>query len=180
MLFRSVVAEEVRELSGRTNEFSQQIRGNMLKIRNAVGEAEQTINAMASQDLNVALQSKQHVDNAMNEAQAASRKTAAAARDLSELTRQVEENVNTAVTSLQFQDMLTQLMGHVQQRLTALTQLAAALDVQHAATGDGSMAAARLSERAERLRQVLAAVRDGTAHNPVRQSSMDSGSVALF
>ena len=34
----AVVAEEVRELSGRTNEFSQQIRGNMLKIRNAVGE----------------------------------------------------------------------------------------------------------------------------------------------
>jgi methyl-accepting chemotaxis protein len=51
----AVVADEVRDLSGRTNHFSQQIRASLLSIQGTIGSTESAINQMAAQDMTFAL-----------------------------------------------------------------------------------------------------------------------------
>jgi len=183
----AVVAEEVRDLSSRTNQFSQQIRKNMTLVHDSARVTERAINEMASQDMNFALQSKQHVEEMMGGVQQVNQSMAEAARDLAAITREIEQNVNTAVTTLQFQDMVTQLVGHVKRRVDALngvsekiTLLAAWLAAEQPAAAEAPQRAQGLQKACEELHGLLEQVRQATIRNPVRQASMASGDVELF
>ena len=183
----SVVADEVRDLSGRTNQFSQQIRETIKHTQDAVREAEQSINQMASQDMTFALTSKQHVDEMMAEAKQVNLTMAAAAQELAVITRGVETNVNTAVTTLQFQDMVTQLLEHVRRRMEALTGVADKVTALATDLSASAMSASDQDERTLGLRrmcdellQLLANVQRATIRNPVRQASMATGDIEMF
>jgi methyl-accepting chemotaxis protein len=183
----SVVADEVRDLSGRTNQFSQQIRETIKHTQDAVREAEQSINQMASQDMTFALTSKQHVDEMMAEAKEVNATMAVAAQELAVITRGVETNVNSAVTTLQFQDMVTQLLEHVRQRMEALTgvvdkvtALAADLSASTLSSPDQDARTQGLRRTCDELIQLLATVQRATTRNPVRQASMATGDIEMF
>lgn len=185
----SVVADEVRDLSGRTNQFSQQIRKTITEVQESVHATERAIDQMASQDMTFALQSKQHVDEMMADVQQVNTAMGAAAQELAVITRGVESNVNTAVTTLQFQDMVTQLLGHVRRRMDALTGVSAkintlATDLTATSTAAPSADPAQRNEglrrACEELLELLAGVQQITIRNPVRQASMTTGEVELF
>jgi methyl-accepting chemotaxis protein len=183
----SVVADEVRDLSGRTNQFSQQIRKTITHVRESVEAAEQSINQMASQDMTFALQSKRQVDEMMGDVQQVNATMATAAQELAVITREVETNVNTAVTTLQFQDLVTQLLGHVRKRMDALTGVAAKinalavdLNANAAPTADHELRTQGLRRACEELLELLASVQQATIRNPVRQASMTTGDIELF
>jgi methyl-accepting chemotaxis protein len=86
--------------------------------------------------------------------------------------------VGQAVTALQFQDMTSQLLGHTRRRIDEIGALLKSLD------GIGSIAAAaaqgRETQTLDALERALAKAREATAHNPVAQASIDSGSIDLF
>ena len=63
----AVVADEVRGLSKRSEHFSQQIRSHMTTMHVSVQKAETAISAMASRDMNFALQSQGMVHKTMAE-----------------------------------------------------------------------------------------------------------------
>lgn len=109
----AVVADEVRDLSGRTNHFSQQIRSMMQSMQKSIGATETAINKMAAQDMTFALKSKQGVDDAMQRVSDVSRHTAQTVSELSHIAGIMEASVNQAVVSLQFQDAVTQLITQV-------------------------------------------------------------------
>jgi len=58
----AVVADEVRDLSARTTQFSQQINILMQGMQSSVKQTETAIQSMASQDMTFALESKQKVE----------------------------------------------------------------------------------------------------------------------
>jgi methyl-accepting chemotaxis protein len=183
----SVVADEVRDLSGRTSQFSQQIRGVIARVQESVHVTEVAIDRLASQDMTFALQSKRRVDEMMLDVQAVNRTMSESAVELSAVTREVEVNVNTAVTTLQFQDMVRQLLAHVIQRMDALNAVSAKLRELSAqlaapqAPGAGHETQVRsLEQSCTELTELLAQVRQMTVHSPVRQASMASGDVELF
>jgi methyl-accepting chemotaxis protein len=183
----SVVADEVRDLSGRTSQFSQQIRSAIAKVQEAVHVTEVAIDRLASQDMTFALQSKQHVDEMMRDAQKVNETIATSAGELSAVTREVEASVNAAVTTLQFQDMVRQLLAHVIQRIDALNGVSAQLRHLGGQLAGAESAGAdpetrvRGIERACReLSALLEAARQMTVHSPVRQASMASGEVEMF
>ncbi len=183
----SVVADEVRDLSGRTNQFSQQIRKTITHVQESVHVTGLAIDQMASQDMTFALQSKQHVDEMMADVQKVNTAMGAAAQELAVITRGVEENVNTAVSTLQFQDLVTQLLGHVKRRMDALTgvadkinAVAADLTANAAPTADEDGRAQGLRRACDELMELLTSVRQITIRNPVRQASMTTGDVELF
>ena len=111
----------------------------------------------------------------------------AAAQELAAITRGVESNVNIAVTTLQFQDMVTQLLGHVRRRMDALGGVAAKIN---ALAGDLTATAAPSADQEQRaqglglacaeLMELLTSVQQTTVRNPVRQASMTTGDVELF
>jgi methyl-accepting chemotaxis protein len=183
----SVVADEVRDLSGRTNQFSQQIRKTITDVQESVHATGRAINQMASQDMTFALESKRHVDEMMTDVQKVNTTMGSAARELCVITRGVEDNVNTAVTTLQFQDLVTQLLGHVRGRMDALTGVAnkinaLATDLTATATqsADHEQRTQGLRRACNELMELLASVQQTTIRNPVRQASMTTGDIEMF
>ena len=172
----AVVADEVRALSMRTTEFSRQIHSHIESMHAASGGAENAIADIASRDMNVALHSKRRVATMLNDIGVAHNKMLETAGQLARRTEKLEHDVNAAVTNMQFQDMVTQLLGHVTKRIDAVTNVtrtaASATDPSH--TEHDRMAAERALEAG------IAAAREATAKNPVKQGSMQTGEIELF
>lgn len=182
----AVVADEVRDLSGRTSHFSQQIRGLLGQMEVSIAATEGSINQMAAQDMTFALTSKGNVEQAMLGIEAMNRSTGETVAELSQIAGQVESVVNQAIMSLQFQDMVTQLLGHVTRRLEVLGELAGD-EVRLAATlRDTADPAASirtldaLRDHVDQLAQKLGNLKQSVDNNPVQQSGVASGDVELF
>ena len=173
----AIVADEVRALSSRTGEFSRQIHEHISCMHAAATDAERTIADIASRDMNVALQSKRRIDNMVAEIHAVHESTTQAASQLAERTAKLEHDVNAAVTNLQFQDIVTQLLGHVGKRIHAVSGVAAALAPLATLRADDPAARAA-AQRA--IDEALDHARTSTERNPVKQQSMQSGEVELF
>jgi methyl-accepting chemotaxis protein len=173
----AIVADEVRALSSRTGEFSRQIHDNISAMHTAATDAERTIADIASRDMNVALQSKRRIDNMVAEIHSVHDAATQAASQLAERTAKLEHDVNAAVTNLQFQDIVTQLLGHVGKRIHAVSGVTAAL-APLATLHPDDPAAREAAQRA--IDEALEHARTSTERNPVKQQSMQSGEVELF
>lgn len=182
----AVVADEVRDLSGRTNHFSQQIRDALGSMQATIEATEQAINQMAAQDMTFALTSKSDVEQAMNEIDNLNHRTGASVGELNEIAAQVEVSVGQAVLSLQFQDMVTQLLGHAVRRLDLLEEVVAG-EQEMARTLRNSRdpvetlrSLSALREHVDQLSEKLSALKKGVTNNPVSQTGYASGEVELF
>jgi len=116
----AVVADEVRDLSARTTKFSQQINATISSMHGSVRQSEVTIQHMASQDMTFALQSKQQITDIVNGMGQQNELRAQAIHSLGAGAAIVEGQVGRAITALNFQDMVSQLMNHVLKRVDAL------------------------------------------------------------
>jgi methyl-accepting chemotaxis protein len=98
----------------------------------------------------------------------------------------VAERINQAVTALQFQDMVSQLMDHVVRRVQAmeniLTQLSGLGQVLRAdaTRGDVGAAIANLHGETAKIATSLADLADLTGKNPVGQQALSRGDIELF
>lgn len=182
----AVVADEVRDLSGRTNHFSQQIRSSLVSMQENMELTEQAINRMAAQDMTFALTSKGDVENAMQGIESMNLRTGQMVGELNQIAEQIESAVNQAIVSLQFQDMVTQLLGHVGLRLDMLDEVVG--DEQKMAailreTRDPSEALRALEVirgHVDLLSEKLGTLKQGVSNNPVSQTGFASGEVELF
>lgn len=170
----AVVADEVRTLSQRTNQFSTEIRQHMDDINRSLAKAHDSIYSVASMDMNFALQSKARVQETMTRISAVNQRMAAAARSIDEHATGVSANVNVAVTALQFQDMTSQLLDHARMQMLLVDEMVLAV-ARSARDGDLDQGVERargqLREYAQRMREPL---------NPVKQEHIHSGAVELF
>ncbi len=182
----AVVADEVRDLSGRTNHFSQQIRGSLGNMQTTIEATERAINQMAAQDMTFALTSKSDVEVAMVGINEMNRRTGESVAELNAIADQVEQSINQAIMSLQFQDMVTQLLGHAGSRLDVLDEILA--DEQRMAsvmndTANPGAALAALSEiclHVDQISQKMGVISQKVDNNPVNQTGFASGEVELF
>ncbi|MDD2990022.1 MAG: methyl-accepting chemotaxis protein [Zoogloea sp.] len=178
----AVVADEVRDLSTRTSQCSQQIAVVMQGMREGVRGTEEAIEKLASTDMNFALESKQQVEQVLISMEGLNRQRGDAISHLAEHAQVMDAEVNRAVTALQFQDLVSQLIAHVERRVNGLTQLMGQFDalsgcIQQAATaGD----AAPLLRVVEEMRVQLAALEEKTGARPVRQQEVSHGEIDLF
>jgi len=178
----AVVADEVRHLSGRTNQFSQEIRAKVASVNDSVVSAEEAINVVASKDMNFTLQARQQVDLTMSEVQMINARMSSGVSRMSEIALHVERDVDASVTALQFQDMVTQLLSHLNRRVEALGMMHNALtDLGKCCAGsDIGRSDPRLAEALTRCARIVEEARAHAAHNPVSQTGMGSGDVELF
>ncbi|HEX5393015.1 MAG TPA: methyl-accepting chemotaxis protein [Rhodocyclaceae bacterium] len=182
----AVVADEVRDLSTRTTQFSQQIGELMQAMQVSVEQTEYAIQSMAGQDMTFALDSKSHVERVIQLMEQQGRQRMEAISEVATTAELMAQEVARAVTALQFQDMVSQLIGHVKSRISALDDvvrhfgdLASTLR-QEADKRDTRDAAISLQQEVIRMKQSLADLALTTSHNPVSQSAMSHGDVELF
>ena len=116
----AVVADEVRKLSGRSEQFSQQIRTMVGNVREAISTAETSIAHMASLDMGFAVESRKKVEATLERAQKANENMAVIIAQQDKITHKVDEVAGRAFASLQFHDMVDQLLGHSNTRIGTL------------------------------------------------------------
>jgi methyl-accepting chemotaxis protein len=180
----AVVAEEVRLLSDRTGQFSQQIRGEMENVHRALQDAGALIDHMASREVQSAQEAKAQAEQTLAGIQTVNASIAAGVKDMSQIAGEVSVNVNRAVSTLQFQDVASQLVGHTRKRVEQAEAMAQALSAltpplaQLSAANDERIAPALAA--LARVKDTVAQARARTAANPVRQQDMQTGSVDLF
>lgn len=97
------------------------------------------------------------------------------------LPEQADAAIGNAVTSLQFQDMVDQLLLHVMRRLDGMRAVWDRLDELARQERDGGRIAPETMARARQEIAALLVHADAARRgNPVRQAQMDSGDVELF
>ncbi len=182
----AVVADEVRDLSARTTQFSQEINGLMQGMQESVQQTEDAIQRMASQDMTFALESKQRVQEIIRTMESQNHSRLAAIGQLGAAAQEMDGRVNTAVTALQFQDMVSQLIDHVKLRIEALDgvvrhlgDLGEALSRDSAAS-DTHSAVDALKRETANIASSLHVLATETTKNPVSQRAMTQGDVELF
>ena len=112
----SVIASNIRELSKKTRRFNDQIGTQIGKARTTVNEVREIIAAMASRDLNVALSGKERIELMMKELEGFQHFMTENVDRASVATTRIAESTSQAITAMQFEDILNQLLVSIRQR----------------------------------------------------------------
>ncbi len=118
----SVVAEEVRKLSTKSNDSSCKIKGLILKILGRIDEASKGIKEMADNDVEQAESAKERVGKVLGEIVSASTKMTESVDRLVLSSRDIAADVSSLITTLQFQDITRQRVEHVMEPLCELQE----------------------------------------------------------
>lgn len=172
----AVVADEVRRLSKSTDTLSGQIRHRAETAKSTVTEVRDIVGAIASLDLNHAINAKGHVDEMLHGLEELNRTISSTMDRLNALNGAANQDVNTAVRALQFEDFATQILGEIStglQRLNAVNQ------------GLGTVCASACIEGTERhrvdtLQSILATERKSSILRSGGNSSASAGEIDLF
>jgi len=177
----AVVADEVRKLSARSEHFSMQIRGNVQQVHSALIDAEQSINQMASLDMDFALNSKTRLDAIMQRVQKSNSDMTQVIAKQTEISGQVNAVVGKAVTSLQFQDLVNQLLQHSRLRLDSMQEAWRIIGELAQKEQDGKLASPGDAEQVRmKIVEIFSVANRISNGNPVRQDDMQSGDIDLF
>ena len=179
----SVVAGEIRNLASNSNQFNEQIGSHVERARTAMEQLRGLVGAMASQDLNMALSTKGGIDAMLAHVTESDARTSKVADQVVEINRGLGSDVSTTIRSLQFEDILSQLINQTRQRLVELQDITTECtrDIQELACSP--IDAESLAQRAERVRNRLAIQREKArlrSRGPALQNSMDAGEIELF
>ena len=116
----AVVADEVRKLSQDTNRLSEQIRNRGEVTKSTVTMVRDIVGAIASLDLNDAINAKGHVDSMLQGLEETNHHISTTMDRLNQLNVEVNQHVNTAVQAMQFEDIFTQVISEISQDLERL------------------------------------------------------------
>lgn len=173
----AVVADEVRQLSMRSNALNEEIREGVTAGKQAIAAVRETVGEMASRDMNTAISGKDRVDRAFEQAEEHNEFLSSQINSLTAISDQINRDVGDAVRCLQFEDLVTQSMGAAEihlQRLNTLEQLVERMV---------DLAADPREQHIQSLKEDLeafSASRINSEEKAVGQDSMAGGEVELF
>jgi len=177
----AVVADEVRKLSSRSEQFSQQIRTTVSSVKEAIGTAESSISQMSSLDMGFAVESKKRVGEALERAQSVNEHMKIVIEQQGKVSREVEEVVGRAVSSLQFQDMVGQLLQHSNTRINSMKAAWIKMGDWSKEAAQGHAASLdKIDKMRTEISDIFATADAMGNRNPVRQEKMETGDIDLF
>ena len=168
----AVVASEVRQLSNHSKAFGRRIVDHVKEIRAAIERAERSTNDLASKDMNFVLQAKRETDKMMKALNMLHLRMLHGVSSISETSGTITKNVGHAVTALQFEDLVRQLLCGVLERVA---------HIEAVSLGMNGAAVVNKSEPEEEKRwETAVAVTDKRRTASVSQQDVDVGSIELF
>lgn len=178
-----VVADEVRHLADHSQRLSSEIAG-LVHDTEAVIESNKEVAAeMASKDMTFALDSKGRVEEMFDYVHSVNAEVESELGRAKEVAAEIEGSVGAAVTGLQFDDLITQLVEHVAELVEGGAETASALLRDHAQAALDTRPGSDFEEsvleflrsRSEQRRKLTA----GKAKS-VSQETMQVGEIELF
>jgi methyl-accepting chemotaxis protein len=180
----AVVADEVRALSRNSNDFSLRIRSVVQEARTDIDEARGIINKMASKDVTETMKSKARVDDMLESMQKYDVLLGEELNKISLVTEDISQSVNLAVRSLQFDDVVTQVIGYSQEHTGRLATLVELLDEQtRLVEKDINTDSENVDQAVMAFKESLMQLKEEWAQNvnkAVDQSSMEQGDIEMF
>jgi methyl-accepting chemotaxis protein len=171
------ISDEVRNLSDNTNKFSRQLHELASNVGNALAATERSFSGLASDDMSVLANSRQNVQLMIKELAEFNKTVTENAVELNIISTRIEQNVLVVISTLQFQDMSTQLIEHARLRMTALQEVA-----KEMGKGGGQSNKDYMERIAayNRLLDKHVASLDKQKANPVKQKDFGTGDIELF
>jgi methyl-accepting chemotaxis protein len=177
----AVVADEVRKLSGRSDQFSKQIRLNVQTVYTSISEANKYISKMASLDMTFALEAKAKIDDTLDHVKTINRGMVQIIEEQNEISNRVDKVVGNAVTSLQFQDMVGQLIQHSHTRISNMESAWERLGewAEHS-RDEQTPSLERISQMKKEINDIFAEAESLSERSPVQQRKLESSEIDLF
>lgn len=172
------ISDEVRNLSESTNKFSKQIHELMHEVHELLVAAEKSIHGLGSSDKALAMDCRTHVQDMIGALKSFNDTVSQNAVELNLISTKVEQNVLVVISTLQFQDMSTQLIEHARMRMTALQEVA-----NEMGKGGDSQNNREYLERIAAYNRLLdkhVVSLDRQKANPVAQKNYGTGDIELF
>lgn len=179
----AVVADEVRKLSQKSNTFSDQIREVVGKATDNIDRAKTAIKHIASKDMSIAINSNEKINGMLDEVGEMNNHIARSMMSVGEVTEQIGDSVNTAVRSLQFEDMLSQIIEHTSKHVDKIEQTLTEVRVNIEKVLEESESGEELTARLVLIRNDLQEFINHDKFRPnkaVNQSTMSEGDIDLF
>ncbi len=178
----AVVADEVRKLSLHSNQLNEQIRAQAEQAKTTIDDVRSIVSKVATEDVNEALSSKSTVDNMMYDLEKMNSAVSQKLEQISGMITQVDDNVSVAVRSLQFEDIVSQILGQLDGQTTNLESFADQLNSSATTldeVGDGGDCQMQLTTLQNTISQATSNLQTATTVQQ-SQSSMQDGDVELF
>ena len=175
----AVVATEVRSLSKDSKRFSDKLTELVRKTAKGMQETRTIMNDMSSADMTIALQAKARVDDMLAQVGSMNQELEGRVVEIDRIASTINGSVAQAIISLQFEDIVRQLLEHVADRIDLVGKAAIdALSFDTAAEPEAALDSLNdaIGATADVLEQRLVAAR----RKPGTQTSVESGSVDLF
>lgn len=164
----AVVADEVRKLSQNSSNLNDQIRDKAELAKTTMARVETVVSEIASLDMNMAIDGKGHLDSMLNQLAAVNDKVSEGVEQVVGVTGVIQKDVNSAVTALQFADIVGQQMQRLQGEVAALQGIVSAVGELH------YRAPFNTDEILERIRELAASAQSQT------DDEVASGEADLF
>ena len=178
----AVVADEVRKLSQRSNRFSDEIRKVIVDSRENIKDARDSVGEVASKDMNFAIQSKARVDEMILHLTKLNDSIATNLSNISDISKGINQMVGNSVRSLQYEDIVRQLVGYSEVHLGRIEQVMVSMHAGvNELTNDPEISDKKYIGGFKELRKKLQSeFTQEKAHKPVDQTSMEEGEIELF
>jgi len=111
----AVVANEVRRLSQRSHVFSQEIRKHLKAVSNGLNRTYGNMQTLTAEDMEHALTLKREVVELTESLEGKNREVADTVGDINVISREIAQDVQNIVISLQFQDITSQQLNNMLQ-----------------------------------------------------------------
>jgi hypothetical protein len=172
------ISDGVRDLSEHTNSFSKQIHELVDKVGSSLAASERSANGHDTGNMAAVKESNQHVLEMMTDLNSFNESVAKNAVELNLISTNVEQNVLVVISTLQFQDMSSQLIEHARMRMAALQEVA-----NEMGKGTGSPSQREYLEQIAAYNRLLdkhVVSLDKQKSNPVAQKDFGTGDIELF
>lgn len=107
----SVVATEVRRLSKRSHEFSDRIRVHLKEVRTGLSKTYGDMRTLSAADMEHALKIKEDVISLTRSLEGKNREVAETVSRINEISKEIAQDVQNVVVSLQFHDITSQKLS---------------------------------------------------------------------
>jgi len=170
----AVVANEVRNLAEKSSDLNEQIHENVCLSKDMLSSTNDLVSDIASLEMNQALDAKDNLDQMMDNLDEIGKAVAKSLNDSFAISELIRTDVGNAVTALQYEDMVSQLVAHVVHWFESLD---AGVDSIQPLRQGGDVAAVLKAINAALLEQIE---QKPASKSVVASTSVDQGEVELF
>ena len=119
----SVVADEVRNLASRSGQIASDIITNVVKANEMFNRMEQKSSTNANVEGDLIEKAEKNIDQVIHQHEETKRERDEGAENILQLSSSIRAEIESALVSFQFQDRVSQILGHVSGSMAELSEM---------------------------------------------------------